>query len=268
MTAFEPRDKAPFYVTRSGRTVYVKDGPFFRSQGGLNEAWGLNWVPMYGTSIEDARRNGAEHFATAMEDEPVSNDRYRRQVAVAAWARHAFGKEHADNPKQRAVRLAEETIELCQVAKADPAMLHKLIDYVYSRPVGTYEQELGGVGVTLLAFAHAAGCSADKCESDEVERILSLPLEQFAARNDEKNDAGFNTQAVVTKPKYCVDCRYSKRLTYHYEWHCFRPNIGATNLVTGQPFPENCLRERESNRPTACGPDAQFFAVDNGRLKS
>jgi hypothetical protein len=39
-------------------TVYVKEGEFFRSQGGLEKDWGKNWQPIMAESIEDARRRG------------------------------------------------------------------------------------------------------------------------------------------------------------------------------------------------------------------
>lgn len=41
-----------------GATVYVKEGTFFRSQGGLTEEWGKTWRPVDAESIEHARRIG------------------------------------------------------------------------------------------------------------------------------------------------------------------------------------------------------------------
>lgn len=42
----------------SGGSVFVKELEFFRSQGGLEGRWGLNWTPVEATSIEDAREKG------------------------------------------------------------------------------------------------------------------------------------------------------------------------------------------------------------------
>ena len=71
-------------------------------------------------------------------------------------------------------------------------MVHRLVDYVFARPVGNLAQEIGGVGITLLALAQAATIDADAEEQREFERVLAKPLEHFAARNAAKNAAGFN----------------------------------------------------------------------------
>jgi len=118
-----------------------------------------------------------------------------RQKQVADWCAAAFGTDQAASIQQRGVRLLEEAVEVYQACGCDPAMAHKLVDYVFSRPPGTIQQELGGVGVTVLALANAAGISADKAESDEVARVLSKPLAHFTARNQAKNDAGFRALA-------------------------------------------------------------------------
>jgi hypothetical protein len=115
-----------------------------------------------------------------------------RQHAVHIWCIRAFGSEHASSVPQRAVRLLEETIEAYQAAGASAEMAHKLVDYVFSRPVGDLAQELGGIGVTLLALAEAARLNADDEEEREVNRVLSLPLEHFTKRNKAKDEAGFN----------------------------------------------------------------------------
>jgi hypothetical protein len=121
--------------------------------------------------------------------EPFSRD--QRQRAVFEWCCAAFTEEQATSLSQRGLRLAEEAIEACQACGTDPDKLHKLIDYVYGRPAGTIEQELGGIGVTTLALAAAAGLSAKECEISEVKRVLSKETSHFAARNQIKNDAGF-----------------------------------------------------------------------------
>ena len=70
-------------------------------------------------------------------------------------------------------------------------MAHKLVTFVFARPAGTVGQELGGVAVTVLALAAAAGLSADEEEAREVHRVLSKPLREFSERNANKNAAGF-----------------------------------------------------------------------------
>lgn len=123
----------------------------------------------------------------------VVDDRERRQHQVHLWCKQAFGRDHALSLPQRGIRLLEEAIEACQAAGGEREMAHRLVDYVFDRPVGKLRQELGGVGVTLLALAEAADESADACEVAEIERVLSKPLDHFARRNREKNEAGFET---------------------------------------------------------------------------
>ena len=117
--------------------------------------------------------------------------RDHRQTQVADWCVAAFGRDQAVSIAQRGIRLVEEAIEAAQASGCGREMVHKLVDYVYSRPIGELHQELGGVGVGALALAAAAGLCADECEATEVARIISKPLEHFAARNEAKNAAGF-----------------------------------------------------------------------------
>lgn len=114
-----------------------------------------------------------------------------RQTHVAKWAKDAFGVDSATYLPQRGVRLLEEAIELYQATGATPEMAHKLVDFVFGRPVGEIFQEIGGVAITLLVLSEAASVSAEAAELAEYERILAKPLATFTARNAEKNAAGF-----------------------------------------------------------------------------
>lgn len=122
----------------------------------------------------------------------TSVERDQRQKIVAEWCRAAFGDKQATALPQRGVRLLEEAIEAYQAAGGYKTMAHLLVDFVFERPVGQLNQELGGVAVTLLALAQAAGLSADAEEVREIQRILAKPLAEFTARNEVKNAAGFN----------------------------------------------------------------------------
>jgi NTP pyrophosphatase (non-canonical NTP hydrolase) len=110
---------------------------------------------------------------------------------VASWAELAFGRDQATSIPQRGLRLLEEAIEAFQACGGDEAMALKLVAFVFARPPGTVGQELGGVAVTTLALAAAAGLSADEEECREIHRVLSKPLREFTERNENKNAAGF-----------------------------------------------------------------------------
>jgi NTP pyrophosphatase (non-canonical NTP hydrolase) len=117
--------------------------------------------------------------------------RDQRQAMLVDWARMAFGEAEATGIPQRGLRLLEEAIEAFQACGGDEAMAHKLVSFVFARPPGTVGQELGGVAVTVLLLAAAAGLSADEEEAREVHRVLSKPLREFSERNASKNAAGF-----------------------------------------------------------------------------
>lgn len=59
-----PRETAPYFVSirtfkhpfeEKKATVYVKEGDFFREQGGLTEEWGTHWTGIEAKSLADAR---------------------------------------------------------------------------------------------------------------------------------------------------------------------------------------------------------------------
>jgi hypothetical protein len=69
-----PRETAPYYVVirpfqhpfeDKQATVYVKEGNFFRDQGGLTEEWGTHWTGIYACSLSDARLKAHASEGTA-----------------------------------------------------------------------------------------------------------------------------------------------------------------------------------------------------------
>lgn len=69
-----PRETAPYFVSirawqppfgEKKATVYVKDGGFFREQGGLTEEWGTHWIGIHAASIDDARLKAHASEGTA-----------------------------------------------------------------------------------------------------------------------------------------------------------------------------------------------------------
>jgi NTP pyrophosphatase (non-canonical NTP hydrolase) len=125
------------------------------------------------------------------EGEVKPHARHARQLAVRCWAAACFGETETTSVEQRGIRLLEEAIEAYQAAGASEAMAHELVRYVFQRPKGELAQELGGVAVTTLLLAEAAGVDADDAECKEIARVLSKSPQEFAARNAAKNAAGF-----------------------------------------------------------------------------
>lgn len=199
------------------------------------------------TSPDEARRQTPLCWGETEDDCPGWRDsRDRRQAKVFAWAKAAFSVEQATSLRQRGLRLLEEAIETLQAVGGDPAQAHRLVDYVFGRPVGELGQELGGVSVCLLALAAAAGLSADAEEQREVERVLAKPLEEFAKRNAAKNAAGFLAQpiprtdlaatpapAAATPPPVCSTCNDTHRMTVGVP--CTRCPVPCERCRSGPP---------------------------------
>lgn len=141
--------------------------------------------------MRDASAQANSSHRIEIGGDEIESPRDTRQALAHDWCSQAFGDDHAKSIPQRAIRLIEEAVETGQAAGCDPAMVHKLVDYVYAKPIGELRQEIGGVGVTLIALAAAAHVSAEQCEIQEMARILSKSLDYFAQRNAIKNEAGF-----------------------------------------------------------------------------
>lgn len=112
------------------------------------------------------------------------------QAIAGRWSRTCFGDEVTMDRKERALRVLEEAIELAQAEGIEINQASNLVGYVYSRPPGEPAQELGGVRLTCLVYAVAAGLSADVAERVELERVLAKDPEVFRQRNREKTAAG------------------------------------------------------------------------------
>lgn len=111
---------------------------------------------------------------------------------VFEWGVRAFGSSHMYNRSLRALRCAEEVIELAQALRVPKEKLHELVDIVYSRPVGDPQQEVGGVLVTLYVLCTAMGMSPEDVFENELSRVLSKPAEHYTKRNQEKIDLGLS----------------------------------------------------------------------------
>jgi len=128
---------------------------------------------------------------------PSLRNRANRPNIVWDWILNTFGAEEATHVPQRGLRLVEEALEAGQAAGVTKSDALKVLDYVYSRPVGDLSQELGGVEVSMLGLAAAAGINAELAAQREVTRVLSKPKAYFRARNKAKNDAGLKAKVYT-----------------------------------------------------------------------
>lgn len=94
------------------------------------------------------------------------------QLEVHAWMEKCFTRPDSMLPQQRAFRFIEEALELVQAVGTTKEDVLRLVAYVYSRPVGNVEQEIGGVAVTLCGVAISHRVWMDVCAVRELERCV------------------------------------------------------------------------------------------------
>ncbi len=95
------------------------------------------------------------------------------QIKIAAWLLECFGPEISNDKTERCFRFTEESLELVQSLGITKDQVLKLVDYVFDRPIGEPEQEVGGTMVTLAALCYAADLNLEDCAETEYERILT-----------------------------------------------------------------------------------------------
>lgn len=109
---------------------------------------------------------------------------------IVFWTVTRLGEACLTDRHERAVRLVEEAIELCQAEGVTQEFVQRVLDRAYSRPVGDVEQEGGGVGLTFLAWAFAAKLDPMEITQRELERIEAKPLDFYRRKQEEKARAG------------------------------------------------------------------------------
>ena len=86
----------------------------------------------------------------------------RYQENVEEWLAACFPPSVTKDRQERTHRFLEEALELAQANGCTQEHALALVNYVYSRPMGKPELEVGGVMVTLASL-----CSATKIDMDE-----------------------------------------------------------------------------------------------------
>lgn len=169
----------------------------------------------------------------------IFTSRLSRQGLVLDWVNRAFGKSLGGNIKERARRLAEEAIEFAQASGVSEIEVRAIARHVFEKPAGDPKQELGGVMVTALAAAEANGINLDCAEVDEINRVLSKPLDFFAARQAAKHAA----EARVAEMPETPEQEAARETIADAPWPagCHKPNSCARNRMCVYAMkPEQC----------------------------
>ncbi|WP_369650146.1 MULTISPECIES: hypothetical protein [unclassified Variovorax] len=107
------------------------------------------------------------------------------QQRVQPWLMACFGEMIAGDREERNHRFLEEALELVQACGCTASEAHQLVDYVFARPVGKKEQEVGGVMVTLAALCLAQDLDMAAAGETELARIWTK-VEQIRAKQAAK----------------------------------------------------------------------------------
>lgn len=107
------------------------------------------------------------------------------QERVQDWCVRCFGETTALDVQERVYRFTEEALELAQALGATKKEALQLVDYVFDRPEGEPEQEVGGVMVTLAALCAAQGLQMVGAGEKELARIEGK-VEQIRAKHRSK----------------------------------------------------------------------------------
>jgi NTP pyrophosphatase (non-canonical NTP hydrolase) len=112
------------------------------------------------------------------------------QILAVDWGYRCFGMDHIIDKRVRSLRCAEEAVELAQACEVDKETMLKLVEVVYSRPVGDPKQEIGGVLVTAAIMANVFEATAHDLMLKELRRVLDKNPKHFANRNHDKETLG------------------------------------------------------------------------------
>lgn len=93
------------------------------------------------------------------------------QDRVNRWIIACFGEKIARDRVERNHRFIEEALETVQANGCTREEAHAFVDYVFDRPAGVLEQEIGGVMNTLATLCSASGIEMMKAADIELARM-------------------------------------------------------------------------------------------------
>lgn len=107
------------------------------------------------------------------------------QSRVEKWLEACFPPAVRADRGERTHRFLEEALELAQANGCSREDAAALVDYVFGRPQGRPEQEVGGVMVTLASLCSASDINMDEAGDRELDRNWDR-IEQIRAKQQAK----------------------------------------------------------------------------------
>jgi hypothetical protein len=117
-----------------------------------------------------------------------SGDGSDRERRVAEWIRTRIGEVNLQ-PRERAMRILEEAIELAQAEGITHEQVQRQAGYVFSRSAGDPLQEASGIAICLLGWCAATENTFDALADAEITRIEEKPIDQIRGSLARKADA-------------------------------------------------------------------------------
>ena len=108
------------------------------------------------------------------------------QQEVVEWLIECFGVDTMTDVPNRNHRFLEEALELVQASECTRVEAHQLVDYVYDRPAGDLNQEVGGVMMTLAALCAVTTVNLNSAAKEELGRCWVM-IDKIRAKNAAKH---------------------------------------------------------------------------------
>ena len=121
------------------------------------------------------------------------------QSRVRPWMMACFGEEISADQVERNHRFIEEALELVQSLGCTRCEVRQIVDYVFGRPAGQPDQEVGGTKVTLAALCLANQLDMDEAGERELARVWTK-VEQIRAKQAAKPKFSALPQLVEVGP--------------------------------------------------------------------
>jgi len=139
---------------------------------------GDNQVPVNNEELVDRRTGGGYQCERGLfikvyqkvekKWEAMTDKAY--QDRVYDWLAACFPSSVRSDRRERTHRFLEEALELAQANGCDYDEAKALLEYVFARPVGRADLEVGGVMVTLAGLCSASGVRMEDAGERELQR--------------------------------------------------------------------------------------------------
>lgn len=171
------------------------------------------------------------------------------QQRIQPWLLECFGPMIASDREERNHRFLEEALELVQSTGCTAIEAHRLVDYVYNRPVGEPAQEVGGCMVTLAALCLANNLDMHQAGETELARI-NQPDMVVKIRKKQATKPKHSPLPQAVNCQDCDDgeggCIYPHTgLAPHT--HVGQHMIGSTQFLDKSHYPANFSIDPDAN---------------------